>query len=411
MSIMPAYQNHTSAQSLSLLRSLIAFDTTSRNSNLDMIEWIRDYLQQFGVQSRLTYDKYTKKANLFATVGEGFAPGIILSGHTDVVPVDGQDWTTDPFGAEIRGGRLYGRGSCDMKGFIACALAAVPKVLASPTNTPIHFAFSYDEEVGCLGVRSLLADLAEQNIRAAACIVGEPTEMQAVVGQKGRREMRCCVRGKEAHSSLPEQGVNAIEYGAQIIAFAQRLAIREAAKGPQQAEFDVPYNTLQCGTTSGGLSTNTIPRDNEFSLELRYLPRTDANGVFNLIQSFIDADVLPAMRRLHPQTSVELTLVNDTPAFEIPVDSPLVQLVQKLTNSTKHSRVAYNTEAGLFQSYGIPTVICGPGNIEQAHRPDEYIEVDQIVQCDCFLTSLIEKLRGGPALGNYPCSPSDQEIT
>ena len=381
--------NQPSGETLSFLHTLIGFDTTSRESNLGLIEWVRDLLDRQGVKSRLTYDRDGKKANLFAKIGGGSLPGVILSGHTDVVPVDGQEWRSDPFRATGRDGRLVGRGSCDMKGFIAWALAAVPRILTHSGDTPFYLALSYDEEVGCLGVRSLLADLAEQNIHPAACIVGEPTEMQLVVAHKGRREMRCCVRGKEAHSSLPELGINAIEYGAQIIAFSQRLAMREARLGQRSSGFNVPYNTLQCGTVQGGLSANTIPRDSAFSLEVRYLPGTNPEAIFEEIQSFIDSEVLPEMRSGFFDTSVDLTLVNDTPAFEIPSDSPLVRLVQRLSKSQRQSRVAYNTEAGLFQSYGIPTVICGPGSIQQAHRPDEYVDLDQIARCESFLASLL----------------------
>ena len=382
-------------ETLELLRSLIAFDTTSRESNLGLIEWVRDHLRRMGVQQiRLSHDADKRKANLFATVGEGAEPGLILSGHTDVVPVDGQAWGSDPFRAELRDGRLYGRGSCDMKGFIACALAAVPQMLAHTGRAPFHLALSFDEEVGCLGVRHLLADLAEQNLRAAACIVGEPTEMQLVVANKGRRELRCCVRGKEAHSSLPALGVNAVEHGAQIIAFVQRLARREAAQGPRWPGYDVPYTTLQCGTVRGGIAPNTVPKDCEFSIEMRYPPGERPQRLVDEIEAFIAQEVLPQMRQSWPQTSVSLELVNDTPGFEIDEKAALVRTLQRLAGARRMERVAYSTEAGLFQQHGLPTVICGPGSIEQAHRPDEYIALSELAACEEFLDRLVAHLAG-----------------
>lgn len=385
----PSENPEPSPPLLAMLHSLIGFDTTSRESNLGLIEWVRDHLRRLGAHTRLSYDEAGRKANLFATVGEGGLPGLILSGHTDVVPVDGQAWNSDPFRAEVRDGRLYGRGSCDMKGFIACALAAVPQMLAHTGRAPFHLALSYDEEVGCLGVRHLLADLAEQGVRAAACIVGEPTGMQLVVAHKGRCELRCCVQGREAHSSLPGLGVNAIEYGAQIIAFIQRLAQREAATGLRSPGFDVPYTTVQCGTVRGGIAPNTVPKDCEFSVELRYPPGHPPERLVYEIQAFIAHDILPQMRQTWPQSAVDLSLVNDTPAFEIGPDAPLVRLVQQLSGAMQATRAAYNTEAGLFQRHGLPTVICGPGHIAQAHKPDEYIALSELAACEEFLGRLI----------------------
>jgi acetylornithine deacetylase len=382
-----------SQQTLEILQTLIGFDTTSRNSNLGLIEWARDRLQRQGATTRLTYDDAGRKANLFATLGEGRAGGWVLSGHTDVVPVDGQDWHTDPFRAEVIGDRVHGRGSCDMKGFIACALAAVPAMLGHGGSAPFHIALSYDEEVGCIGVRSLLADLREQGILPDACIVGEPTDMQLVIAQKGRREMRCCVQGKEAHSSLPRNGVNAIEFGARIIAFIQKMAERESLVGARDQGFDVPYSTVQCGTIHGGLSPNMVPRDCEFSVEVRYLPQVNSNALFTELQQFVEREVLPEMQARHPEARVGWSLVNDTPGFEMNEQDPLVRRMRQLTGSTRLSRVAYNTEAGLFKQNGIPTLICGPGNIAQAHRPDEYVELSQLAACDRFLQSLIRDTR------------------
>lgn len=380
---------HVTTETLALATTLIGFDTTSRNSNLGLIEWVRDYLKGHGVGTLLIYDESGRKANLFATVGDPSAPGIVLSGHSDVVPVDGQPWTTDPFKATVVGDRLVGRGSCDMKGFIACALAAVPAMLRTRLARPFHIALSYDEEVGCLGVRHMLAEIASRGIRPAACIVGEPTGMRPVVAHKGRREMRCRVHGKAAHSSLPASGLNAIQYGAQVAGFVQRLAEREATSGPRDPGFDVPYTTMQCGRISGGLSGNTVPEACDLSVEVRNLPGRSAATLFDEVRDYIDAELVPQMRARHPDTGIALDAVTDTPGHEIAESAPLVQLVKRLTGAPKVTRVAYTTEAGLFQRTGIPTVVCGPGEIAQAHRPDEFVTLAQLAECERVLGLLV----------------------
>lgn len=381
--------NMPSLAALNIARTLIGFDTTSRLSNLGLIEWVRDELHHIGVSSTLSYDSSGKKANLFATLGEERSGGIVLSGHTDVVPVDGQDWSTDPFAAEVQDGRLFGRGSCDMKGFIACALAAAPQILQRKTGRPLHLALSYDEEVGCMGVRGLLADLAERNIQPAACVVGEPTLMQIVIAHKGYRLMRCCVRGKEVHSSLTPNGLNAIEYSARIVAEIQSMAEREEKYGIRDGSFDVPFATMNCGTIQGGIAPNVVARDCEFSVELRFLPDGGGESLLDDLQAFSYAKVLPQMRARFPQATLTWTPVNDTPGLNMSPSAPFVQWLREIsgTRSTL-GRVAYSTEAGLFQRAGIPTVICGPGSIEQAHRPDEYVELSQLAACEDFLGTL-----------------------
>ncbi len=377
------------AQTLNLASTLIGFDTTSRNSNLGLIEWVRDYLKNKGIESLLIYDETGRKANLFATIGDPAGQGIVLSGHSDVVPVDGQAWDTDPFKATVVGDRLVGRGSCDMKGFIACALAAVPAMLEGRLARPFHIALSYDEEVGCIGVRRMLAEVAARGIEPVACIVGEPTGMQPVVAHKGRREMRCCVRGKEAHSSLPDAGLNAIDYGARIVGFVQRLAEREALRGNRDTGFDVPYTTMQCGRIAGGIAVNTVPKDCNVSVEVRNLPRQAAEALFAEVQAYVDAELAPQMRASHAGTGIALELVTETPAHEIAESAPIVQLMRRLTGAQRVSRVAYTTEAGLFQRTGIPTVVCGPGDIAQAHRPNEYVALAQLAECERVLGLLV----------------------
>jgi acetylornithine deacetylase len=394
----PTGNDQPSQALLDIAATLIGFDTTSRHSNLGLIEWTRDRLLGQGVHCRLSYDAERRKANLFATLGDpGASGGLVLSGHTDVVPVDGQDWHTDPFVAVVREGRLHARGACDMKGFIACALALVPALQRRAGGPPVHLALSYDEEVGCLGVRELLADLADADIRPAACLVGEPTGMRPVLGHKGRRAMRCCVTGREAHSSLPEQGVNAIEYAGRVAAEVQRLARSEAALNAHGVGYDVPYSTLQVGTIRGGLTTNTVPRDCEMTVELRYLPGADELGPLDRLLQFTQDTLVPEMSATHREAGIEWTVIDDTPGLDLPAAHPLVQQVNALLGRLPPGRVAYSTEAGLFQRAGIPTVLCGPGDIAQAHRPNEFVTLDQLAACERFLHAFAVGYRGLPA--------------
>ena len=384
-----------SAQVLDIARALIGFDTTSRHSNLGLIEWARDRLIAQGAHCRLSYDAERRKANLFATLGEPDASGgLVLSGHTDVVPVDGQDWHTDPFDAVLRDGRLYARGACDMKGFIACTLALVPALLQRSDAPPVHLALSYDEEVGCLGVREMLADLADAGIRPAACLVGEPTGMRPVIGHKGRRALRCCVNGREAHSSLPEHGVNAIEYAGRVAAEVQRLARAEAALNAHGLGYDVPYSTLQVGTIHGGLAPNTVPRNCEMTVELRYLPGADELAPLDRLMQFTQDTLVPEMSAVHREAGIDWTVLNDTPGLDLPDQHPLLRQVNALLGRQAPGRVAYSTEAGLFQRAGIPTVLCGPGDIAQAHRPDEYVALSQLADCERFLRTFAMEYRG-----------------
>jgi acetylornithine deacetylase len=383
---------------LNILQTLIAFDTTSRNSNLGLIEWVRDRLLAQGVDTRLTYDSGGTKANLFATIGELRNGGLILSGHTDVVPVDGQDWSSDPFKVRIEAGKVFGRGTCDMKGFIACALASVPVLQRLATDRPFHLALSYDEELGCLGVRGLIADLAEQDIRPSACIVGEPTRMGVVVAHKGQRSMRCCVRGREAHTSDPDKGLNAIEFAAQIITQVQLLAAREAREGRRDANFTVPHSTLACTVVRGGVATNIVPRDCELTLDLRYLPGVNADAFLESLQSYTERHLLPSMKERCEEADVKWTLVNDSPPLAEDPAGVLAAIVARAAAAPQTGRVAYNTEAGLFQRAGIPTVVCGPGSIEQAHRPDEYVELEQISNCERFLLDVAHEFHPSTAL-------------
>jgi len=375
-----------------MLDRLIGFDTTSRESNLGLIEWVRDWLTGQGIACRLTYDSTGAKANLFATVGTGSRPGIVLSGHTDVVPVDGQAWDTHPFKATLSNDRVYGRGAADMKSFIAVALAMTPRFLAADLRAPVHFALSYDEEVGCIGVRGLLADLAENGIAPAGCVVGEPTSMRVVVAQKGMHVYDCRVRGREAHSALTPQGVNAIEYAAKLIVYIRNVADRIRDGGHRADGFDVPFTTLQTGTIRGGTAHNIVPRECAFQFEFRYLPGADPKALFDEIESYARSALEPEMRRVASDAAIEIRPRVDVPGLDIDVDHELAELVRGLARNDAVGRVAYATEAGLFQRAGIPSIICGPGSIEQAHKPNEFITLDQIALCESFMERLVEEL-------------------
>jgi acetylornithine deacetylase len=377
-----------SPSALAMIERLIAFPTVSRDSNLGLIEFARDYLEGLGAKSRLTYDSTGKKANLFATLGEGSRPGIILSGHTDVVPVDGQAWDTDPFKAEIKNGRLYARGSADMKGFIGTALSQAPAYLAAmqkgQLTAPIHFALSYDEEIGCIGVRGLIKDLEELGLKAQGCIVGEPTLMQPIVAHKGTNRFRCCVRGLEAHSSYVTHGVNAIEYAAKMVVFVRSLADRLATQEERDYGFTVPYTTMSTGLIRGGIAANVVPKDCEFQFDMRTLPNTSPGKLFEEIKA--QAALLEKeMKAVDPLASILIEWASNTDGLNATEHDAIVQLAMKLVRADTVGKVSYGTEAGLFAKIGIDSVVMGPGDIAEAHRPNEFVELEQLARCESFL--------------------------
>ncbi|CCF95927.1 MULTISPECIES: acetylornithine deacetylase [Ralstonia solanacearum species complex] len=390
----------TALSTLDWTRKLVGFDTTSRGSNLALIETVRDHLHGLGLETHLSYNDDRNKANLFATIPAadgGMQGGIVLSGHTDVVPVDGQHWSSDPFVPEVRDGRLYGRGTCDMKGFIAASLALVPSVLRTRLREPIHLALSYDEEVGCVGAPRMLEDLIARGIRPAGCIVGEPTSMRPIVAHKGINAYRCRVHGRAAHSSLTPQGVNAIEYAARIICFVRDMADEFRARGPFDAAFDVPFTTASTGLIHGGIALNTIPALCEFVFEFRNLPGIDAPAIRARVEHYVRETIEPAMRREHPDARIELDEIAAAPSLDASEQAAITQLVRALTEDNDQRKVAYGTEAGLFQRAGIPAILCGPGNIEQAHKANEYVELAQLDACDRFLAKVARSLMLEPA--------------
>jgi acetylornithine deacetylase len=374
-----------------MIERLVAFDTTSRNSNLELIGFVRDLLADHGVDSTLVHDEAGGKANLYATLGPGDRPGIALSGHTDVVPVDGQEWSTDPWAVTERDGRLFGRGTSDMKSFIAVVLAAVPGFLERGLETPIHLCLSYDEEIGCIGVRRLLRVLEEAPVRPAACIIGEPTSMQVINAHKGKLSLTCHVRGHECHSSLAPQGVNAVEVAARLIVRLNDMAGRKAAEGPFDAAYDVPYTTVHTGTVHGGTALNIVPKDCRFEFEFRHLPVDDPQAMLEEIRAYA-AGLEPEMQRVAPESGIDWHDKSAFPGLDTPEDSEVVQLAKALTGANSTAKVAFGTEAGLFQETGIPTVVCGPGSIEQAHKPDEFIDLEQIALCEDFMARLRDRV-------------------
>ncbi|MGV3573233.1 MAG: acetylornithine deacetylase [Ramlibacter sp.] len=376
-------------RALELAQALVRFNTVSANSNLDLIHFIRDELARLGVASRLSYNADRTKANLFATLGEGKPAGLILSGHTDTVPWDGQDWSVDPLGAVVRDGRLYGRGSADMKSFIALALAHAPLFLESATPFAIHFAFSYDEEVGCFGVKELIADLRDAGIQPFACIVGEPTSMVPAIAHKGVYRYRCCVRGKEAHSSLTPRSVNAIEMAARVVGRVRDMAETFEREEPRYDGFDVPFSTASVGQFHGGIADNVVPRDAEFRYEFRDLPTADARAMQDAVLAYARS-LEPAMQKVAPETGFTFDTICEIPSFLGSEQDAVTQLALRLAGEQRTTQVAFGTEAGLFKQAGIRTVVCGPGSIVQAHQPDEYVSLEQLARCQAFLRGLAQ---------------------
>lgn len=391
---MPA-ETTPSAAGLAWAQRLVRFNTVSRESNLPLIECIADHLRSLGVPLRLSWDDSRRKANLFATLGEGKPGGVILSGHTDTVPWDGQAWTVDPLGADLRTvddeQRLYGRGSADMKGFIGLVVAQTQAFLDADLPHALHYAFSYDEEVGCFGAQTLLADLAESGMAKAAlprlCIVGEPTSMIPAIAHKGVARWRCCVKGRAAHSSQTHIAVNAIEAAARLVAGLADMADDFAARGPRYPGFEVPWTTAAVGVIEGGIADNVVPEDCRFHYEFRALPGTDVDALQRRVQDRA-ASLVPAMQAVDAATGIRFETLCAVPPFEAARDDPAVQLALQLAGTDRTTLVGFGTEAGLFQSAGIASVVCGPGSITQAHQADEYVSLAQLAQAEAFLHAL-----------------------
>ncbi|MDZ5696803.1 acetylornithine deacetylase [Chelativorans sp. M5D2P16] len=380
------------ARTRDILADLVAFPTVSADSNLGLIAYAGEILSEAGARLSIHHDESGTKANLFATLGPEGDGGIVLSGHTDVVPVEGQDWTGDPFRLREADGRLYGRGTCDMKGFIACCLAMAPVFAERTLKRPLHFAFTYDEEVGCFGARALMEDLKRAQIRPAAAIIGEPTLMRIIEGHKGCYEYTTEFRGLEGHGSDPDRGVNAVEYAVRYVSRLMALAEDLKARAPAESPFRPPWTTLQVGLMQGGAARNVIPGHCAVEWEMRPVQEADAAFVKDNIQAYIDAVLRPAMQAVSREADIVTHVVGEVEGLEPATRSEARRIVCELTGLTEAEVVAFGTEAGLFQSAGVSAVICGPGSIAQAHKPDEFVAVEQLSACLGMLERLTAKL-------------------
>ncbi len=381
-----------STHTLQILDKLIGFDTTSYRSNLSLIEYISSYLSGFGISNQKIFNPDKSKANLFATVGVGTKPGILLSAHTDVVPVDGQNWTSDPFKLRISEGRAYGRGTCDMKGFIACVLAAVPQMIKAQLDRPIHFAFSYDEEVGCAGVGHLIDHIAETKRNIEACIIGEPSSLKPVTAHTGKCVYKCSFTGTALHSSLSPDGVNAISFAADVIHKINELSRLSKTYTVNDERFLHPHPTINVGRILGGKAVNIVAEQCDFDVECRYPPGSNVDFFDNTLNQLVSVEANSSMSAIDDRASATCEKIISYPAFKGDFNSSACQLVRKLTGSNTDAAVNYGTEAGLFQTNGFSSVVCGPGNIAQAHQPDEFIELSELERCDHFLSALVNEL-------------------
>ncbi|QHI97038.1 acetylornithine deacetylase [Xylophilus rhododendri] len=396
----PSHAPATAANlaALPMIEKWISFSSVSRDSNLSLIDWTRELLESQGVHCELTHDDSGRKANLWATLpaenGETKVGGIVLSGHTDVVPVDGQPWDTDPFTATLVGDKLFGRGVTDMKGFGATALWLVPELLKRKLKRPVHLAFSYDEEVGCIGVRRMIAMMVDKGYRPAGCIVGEPTGMQVVIAHKGKHGYKTSVRGHEAHSSLTPLGVNAVEVACEFVTKLKTMARRLAAEGPFDPLFDVPYTTVHTGVIQGGTALNIIPRDCEIAWEIRHHHLDSPLTLFNEAKEFADS-LIPAMQAVAPETGITHRQTSVLPGFATDAASEIAQIsfrCAEVDGASQAVKVSFGTEAALFHQVGVPTIVCGPGHIAQAHQPNEWVTLDQLAWCERFMRRLADEL-------------------
>ena len=379
-------------RSLEMIRKLVGFPTVSRESNLDLIDFVREYLKPYDADVRLTFDDDKRKANLFATLGPRCDGGIVLSGHTDVVPVQGQAWDADPFTLREADGKLYGRGTSDMKSFIAVVLTLLPEFVNRGLKSPIHLAFSYDEEVGCLGVGRMIHDLTAAGIKPQSCIVGEPTLMKPVIAHKGKKSYRAVVRGLASHSAYAPSGVNAVEAAAEAVAYLKRMARRHRDSGPYDRGFDVAHTTVHTGVLRGGTALNIVPHECTFDFEFRHLPGDDAEKLIAEFKSYVVQTLEPEMQAVFKDAGFDIQLMSQIPALNNSAETEVVALAQALSGNTEIGKVSYGTEGSQFQAAGIPTVICGPGSIQQAHKPNEFVALEQIAQSEAFIRGLMARV-------------------
>lgn len=375
-----------------LLGELISFPTVSSDSNLDMIKHLADRLSDCGAEVEIWHDETGTKANLFATLGPKRDGGIVLSGHSDVVPVADQDWSSDPFVMEERDGKWFGRGTCDMKGFIAAAVVMAPYYAKLDLQRPVHFAFTYDEEIGCFGAQALAKTLREKAIKPAVVIIGEPTSMRIIEGHKGCYEYTAHFTGFEGHGSAPERGVNAVEYAVQYVSKLLALKADLQGRAPANSPFDPPWTTINTGTLVGGVAHNVIPGKARVDWEMRPVQKADADYVKDELHRFCAQTLIPAMQTVHPDAGIKTEVIGEVDGLEPMDENEARDLVMELTGANGADVVPFGTEAGIFQQLGMSVVVCGPGSIDQAHKPDEYVSVDQMAQCLDMLGRLSSKL-------------------
>jgi acetylornithine deacetylase len=378
-----------------ILERLLAFDTVSHKPNLALMDYVTGLLEAAGLAVLRVPDPLGGKANLYASTGPAGVPGVMLSGHTDVVPVEGQDWTVPPFALTEAAGRYYGRGAADMKGFVACAIEAMLLAARRPLKVPLHLALSYDEEIGCLGVRSLIDLLAVAPVKPRFCIVGEPTGMQVATGHKGKVALRATCRGREGHSALAPLALNALHLAGDFLAAVRRVQAEVAATGLRDGDYDVPYSTLHVGKMQGGVQVNIVPNHATLDFEIRSLAGEDLAGLIRRLEGEAEAIVAP-LRGEFPEAAIVVERLWDYPGLGTPTDAEVVRFVKGLTGANGTMKVAFGTEGGLFdQRLGVPTVICGPGSMAQGHKPDEWVSVEQVDRCRGMLAALVERLEVG----------------
>jgi acetylornithine deacetylase len=383
--------------SIEILERLVAFPTVSRDSNLDLIGYVTGLLEAHGVAARIIRSDDGHKANLFATIGPADHAGVMLSGHTDVVPVDGQNWTLPPFEMTMRDGKLYGRGTADMKGFVACALAAALKAARMELTTPLHLALSYDEEIGCIGVRSLVEMLRDAPQKPILCIVGEPTAMQVATGHKGKIGAHAICRGREGHSALAPLALNAIHLGCDLVAALRKEQDRLAREGARDGDYDIPYTTVHVGRMNAGVALNIVPNLCRIEFEIRNIAADNPEAILEKIRKEA-ARIASKASFLATEAAIDIEVFNAYPGLDTPTDSQAVAFVKSLTGVNGTIKVAFGTEGGLFsRDVGTPTVVCGPGSMAQGHKPDEFISLEQMRRCDAMLDKLLERLVAGIA--------------
>ena len=379
-----------------ILARLVAFDTTSTTSNLELIDFIRNLLDDQDIACQLVHSEDRSRANLYATIGPDDIGGIMLSGHTDVVPTAGQDWHSDPYRLMTDDTRLTGRGSCDMKGFIACVLAALPGMTSARLQTPIHLAFSYDEEIGCVGARKLVDTLAGREVVPRIGVIGEPTGMNMVLAHKGKVSYRVAISGLSCHSAYISSGVNAVEYAAELIAYIRGMNRRVLESGQTDESYTVPHSTFHVGNIRGGTALNIVPQQCEFEFEIRNLPQDDLDALVRQIRGYADDVLLPDMRDRHPDSAIEFTRISHYPGLHTDPAAAVIAYTRAVNPIDRiGDNVSFGTEAGLFDEIGIECVVCGPGSIDQAHKPDEFVSREQLNHCDRMIENLVQRCRDG----------------